>query len=129
MKHKDIQFEFFRGKGPGGQHKNKTSSCVRATHLPTGTVVTIDGRHQSRNKKQAVKEIERRLLAEKASVRAEQKKLRRDTAIREMRVIRTYDLKAMVVRDHRSGVAAPLAKVLYKGEIERLWPRCINDKL
>ena len=36
---KDIKIEFTKGKGPGGQHRNKTESAVRVTHIPTGISV------------------------------------------------------------------------------------------
>lgn len=117
---RDVKFECFRGKGPGGQHKNKTSSCVRATHIPTGIVVTVDGRSQAMNKKAALEEIEGRLQGLQAERAARARKGRRDRAIRDRKYVRTYDFKKKVVIDHRSGKRAPLGAVLDKGQIELL---------
>lgn len=33
---KDIKKEFYKAGGPGGQNRNKVSSAVRLTHIPTG---------------------------------------------------------------------------------------------
>ncbi len=51
---KDIRYQAQRSGGPGGQHVNKVSSAIRATHIPSGvTVVASDTRSQLQNKKQA----------------------------------------------------------------------------
>lgn len=51
---KDIQYQAMRSSGAGGQHVNKVSSAIRATHVPTGTtVVAMDSRSQHQNKKLA----------------------------------------------------------------------------
>jgi len=62
----EIEFEFYRSSGPGGQKKNTTDSAVRARHLPTGIVVVATAeRSQHRNKQAAIAEIARRLAARK----------------------------------------------------------------
>ena len=74
----DVEFDYIRGnKKCGGQHLNKTSSCVRATHVPTGITVVINGRYQHKNKQVAIKELEARVkeLAERKKAK-EKKKIR-----------------------------------------------------
>ena len=40
MNANEIRIDYFRASGPGGQHRNKSETGVRLTHLPTGIVVT-----------------------------------------------------------------------------------------
>jgi len=116
----ELRVERIRGSGPGGQHKNKVCSCVRLTHIPTGIKVTIDGRHQHKNLKFAIKELERRLAEAKASKKAAVKKARRDKVIHDTTTIRTYDFKSGQVKDHRTKKTAPLKEVLGKGKLDLL---------
>lgn len=119
MKDSELQIERITGSGPGGQHRNKTASCIRLTHLPTGLQVTIDGRNQHANLRKAKKLLARRLIEAKAEDAAEQRKARRDRAIKDSPVIRTYDYKRKVVKDHRTGKVASLKEVL-AGHLENL---------
>lgn len=41
---KDLKIKPYKGKGNGGQKRNKTMSACRVVHEPTGVTVTIDGR-------------------------------------------------------------------------------------
>lgn len=116
----DIKIERTKGKGPGGTNRNKTSSCIKLTHIPTGIQVTKDGRDQHKNLSIALKELEKRLLAHAEAKKAEQRKERRDEAIHERKIIRTYDFKNKRVKDHRTKKVAPLDQVLYRGKLDLL---------
>ncbi|WP_144213884.1 peptide chain release factor H [Flavobacterium anhuiense] len=62
----DIQYQAMRSSGAGGQHVNKVSSAIRATHIPTGiAVVAMDSRSQHQNKKQATERLIKKLEDEK----------------------------------------------------------------
>jgi len=61
----ECRFDVFRGPGPGGQKRNKTSNSIRLTHLPTGvSVVAGESRSQQENKLRAVRRLKLRLAAE-----------------------------------------------------------------
>ncbi|CAL8331767.1 unnamed protein product [Arctogadus glacialis] len=46
LNEEDLEEQFVRGSGPGGQATNKTSNCVVLKHIPTGIVVKC---HQTRS--------------------------------------------------------------------------------
>ena len=61
----DIQYQAMRSSGAGGQHVNKVSSAIRATHVPTGiAVVAMDSRSQHQNKKLATERLLKKLEGE-----------------------------------------------------------------
>jgi protein subunit release factor B len=54
----ELEFEFFRGSGPGGQHRNTTDSGVRVRHLTTGLVAqATESRSQVRNRETALRRL------------------------------------------------------------------------
>ena len=56
----DIEIEFYRSSGPGGQHKNKTSTAVRIRHIPTGIVAQAsERRSQHLNREIAMQRLEK----------------------------------------------------------------------
>ncbi len=58
----DITFQAIRSSGAGGQHVNKVSSAIRATHTKTGIqVLVMDSRSQHQNKKIAIKRLQEKV--------------------------------------------------------------------
>ncbi|NXC42386.1 CL065 factor, partial [Penelope pileata] len=60
----ELQEQFVRGDGPGGQATNKTSNCVVLKHVPSGIVVKC---HQTRSVEKNRK-IAREILQEKVDL-------------------------------------------------------------
>jgi protein subunit release factor B len=74
LRDEDIIEKFVRSSGRGGQHVNKTSTCVQLSHVPTGISVKVQSeRSQSRNRAEAY-----RLLAEKVEAIAERERRRKE---------------------------------------------------
>jgi protein subunit release factor B len=58
VKESDLEEKFVRSSGKGGQHVNKTSSCVWLKHIPTGIEVKcMKDRSQSVNRFLARREL------------------------------------------------------------------------
>jgi hypothetical protein len=59
------RWEVFRGPGPGGQKRNKTSSAVRVTHGPSGlSALAGESRSQARNRAKALERLKHRMAVE-----------------------------------------------------------------
>ncbi len=64
MNEKNLRIDYYRGSGPGGQHRNTSETGVRVTHLPTGIVVTAtESRSRHMNLKRAMGRLEAKLTA------------------------------------------------------------------
>ena len=113
-------FRYTRGTGPGGQHKNKTSSCVIAKHKPTGIEVKIDGRNQHQNKRASFRRLEIEVTKYYDALKAAEVKATRDQAIHDTTRIRTYDFSRGVVTDHRTKKTASIKDILGKGLLDKL---------
>lgn len=121
---KDLQIDTFRSSGAGGQHINKTSSAIRITHLPTGTVVECqDERSQYKNKDKAMKVLRSRLYEaelEKHDAKiASDRKSQVGTGDRSER-IRTYNYPQGRLTDHRIGLTIYRLDDILNGNIEEV---------
>lgn len=104
INNEDIDVQFFRSGGSGGQNVNKVNSAVRITHKPTGLAIAIQ---QERTQYQN-REIAMRLLRAKLWEIEEEKKLKKVAGYRSaigrgMRAekIRTYNYPSDRITDHR----------------------------
>ncbi len=120
----DLKIDTFRSSGAGGQHINKTSSAIRITHIPTGTVVECqDERSQYKNKDKALKVLKSRLLKEKqdkqASEIAADRKSQVGTGDRSER-IRTYNYPQGRITDHRIGLTLYKLESVLNGNLDEV---------
>lgn len=60
---KEVRLDYYKSSGPGGQHKNKTMSCVRLFHKLTGIrVIATESRSQIKNRELAFKRLQVKLM-------------------------------------------------------------------
>ena len=120
----DLKIDTFRSSGAGGQHINKTSSAIRITHIPTGTVVECqDERSQYKNKDKAMKILRSRLFdaaqKEHDEAIASDRKSQVGTGDRSER-IRTYNFPQGRVTDHRIGLTLYKLEQILNGDIDEI---------
>jgi peptide chain release factor 2 len=76
IKEEDVEWEFYRSGGKGGQNVNKVSTAVRLRHKPSGIVVTSQSeRYQGQNREYALKLLRAKLWEIQEQERVKQEKL------------------------------------------------------
>jgi peptide chain release factor 1 len=116
----DLRIDTYRSGGAGGQSVNTTDSAVRITHLPTGTVVSIqDERSQLQNKLKAMAVLRSRIFdAERTRLEESRSRARKSQIGKSGRGerVRTYNFPQSRVTDHRVGVTVHDAEAMMRGE-------------
>jgi len=121
---RDLEESFTRGSGKGGQHRNKTDSCVVLSHRPSDITVRIDGgRSQHVNRQTALAVLRARLKA-----KIDARETRGRNADRKAQVgrgargdkRRTIAVQRNQVVDHRTRKRTTW-EAYQKGDLRRLW--------
>jgi peptide chain release factor 1 len=118
VRKEDMEISFYRGSGPGGQHRNKTDSACRMKHNPTGTVTqSEEHKRQGQNKKAAWERMCAILVPIMRAAASEQPEQEASSER-----VRTYHEPDQRVKDHRSGKTYRYKDIL-DGKLDEI----IND--
>jgi peptide chain release factor 1 len=118
----DLRIDVYRSSGPGGQSVNTTDSAVRITHVPTGTVVSMQNeKSQLQNREAGLRVLRSRLLAlaqEEADKEASDARRSQVRTVDRSERVRTYNFAENRISDHRVGYKAYNLDQVLDGSLE-----------
>ena len=118
----EVEIETYRSSGPGGQHRNKTDTAVRATHKPSGVTACATSKSQHQNRITALAVLSSRISDAKRSKEIKSENQSRKKQIGSgMRAdkIRTVAEQRGRVENHKNGRRMKIGPYL-RGEIDKI---------
>jgi peptide chain release factor 1 len=118
----DLRIDVYRSSGPGGQSVNTTDSAVRITHVPTGTVVSMQNeKSQLQNKEAGMRVLRARLLAQAIEAQQAEASAARGAQVRTVdrsERVRTYNYPENRLSDHRTGFKSYNLDQILDGDLD-----------
>lgn len=116
----EVEEQFYRGSGPGGQHRNCTDSGVRLRHRAAGLLVEICTERAQKSNRETAWALMASRWAEQKQLEANAKQqadYAKKTGVAFGYQVRTYKLDKSMVKDDRTGKAVHQPSRVLDGDI------------